>query len=540
MHMSENRLKVLIADDEYRIGMLIKKLIKWDELNLECVKIVDNGLTALEAIEEVTPDIVITDIQMPIVNGLELIAKASKENENIKFIVISGYKDFEYAHKALQYGVNSYLLKPIKGIELNDSLDKITNNINERLFREKEEEIQKKEIHTSKKIIKRNILKGIIDNQAIPALEEVEGKFGVKLDYPLFRVIDIKLDYWNLKKTSKKQDSITIEKITGIIESTFSDGLIKELIYATESLHIYVLLNYKIEKSKDVINSINTLLIDIEEYLLGFEQYEVTIGIGREKNEFNAMLDSVQEAEQSVNNRVGLGTGILIYTKVFNSDTKNIIDDMIKRYSENYISGIHSYAINDFRKAADDIFDDIASCKDIDFSYYYYLSEQLINMFFENIEEKNEQGNDLKKYLLDVYEHCYTPAKLKDLFITDLSEYLNLCLKNLEIRSTKPIREAKRYIEENYSKKITLEDIAEIVDLNPVYFSVLFKKETGLNFSSYLVGMRMEKAKEMLKNTNETIAAISGILGYKDVRYFSRLFTKTVGVKPTVYRRLYS
>lgn len=538
--MSENRLKVIIADDEYRIGMLIKKLIKWDELNLECIKIVDNGQAALEAIKETTPDIVITDIQMPIVNGLELIAKASKEHENIKFIVISGYKDFEYAHKALQYGVNSYLLKPIKGTELNDSLEKITKNINEKLYREKEEEIHKKEIHTSKNIIKRNILKGIVDNQAIPVLEEVENKFGVKLDYPLFRVIDIKLDYWNIKKTSKKQDSITIEKITGIIENTFNDGLIKELIYSTEYLHIYVLLNYKIEKSKDVINAINTLLIDIEEYLLGFEQYEVTIGIGREKNKFDEVIKSVEEAAQAVNNRVGLGTGILIYSKVFNQDAKSIIDDVIKEHAENYISSIHSYSVNDFRKAVDNIFEAIAPHKEIDFSYYYYMTEKLIEMFFEYIEEKNEQGDELKVYLLEVYEHCYTPSKLKDLFISDLSEYLNLCLKNLEIRSTKPIREAKRYIDANYSKKITLENIAEIVDLNPVYFSVLFKKETGLNFSAYVVGIRMEKAKEMLKNTNETIAAIAGILGYKDVRYFSRLFTKTVGVKPTVYRRLYS
>lgn len=109
--MQNKKWRVLIVDDEFRIGRLIKKLIHWDEFALECVDVVDNGGTAFEIIQSVRcPDVVITDIRMPKINGLELIAMTREIHKNMKFVVISGYKEFEYAHQALQYGVEDYLL----------------------------------------------------------------------------------------------------------------------------------------------------------------------------------------------------------------------------------------------------------------------------------------------------------------------------------------------------------------------------------------------------------------------------------------------
>lgn len=122
--MQNKKWRVLIVDDEFRIGRLIKKLIHWGEFALECVDVVDNGGTAFEIIQSVRcPDVVITDIRMPKINGLELIAMTREIHKNMKFVVISGYKEFEYAHQALQYGVEDYLLKPVNEEEL-DALAK--------------------------------------------------------------------------------------------------------------------------------------------------------------------------------------------------------------------------------------------------------------------------------------------------------------------------------------------------------------------------------------------------------------------------------
>ena len=108
-----NKWNVLIVDDEFRIGMLVNKLINWDEFGLRCAAVVDNGQKALSIMEKERIDILITDIRMPKINGLDLINLAAKHNSNMKCVVISGYKEFEYAYKALKFGVYDYLLKPI-------------------------------------------------------------------------------------------------------------------------------------------------------------------------------------------------------------------------------------------------------------------------------------------------------------------------------------------------------------------------------------------------------------------------------------------
>lgn len=161
--MQDNKWRVLIVDDEYRIAMLIKKLIKWDEIGLECINVVDNGETAYNIIQEENPDIVITDIRMPKINGLDLIKMTKEINNTAKFIVISGYKEFEYAHKALQYGVNDYLLKPINEVELNKVLAKLYNEITDECVKQKEGEQLKKTVTASEQIIKSNLLNNIIE-----------------------------------------------------------------------------------------------------------------------------------------------------------------------------------------------------------------------------------------------------------------------------------------------------------------------------------------------------------------------------------------
>ena len=123
--MSEKKRSVLIVDDEFHIGILIRKLVHWEELGMECMDVLNNGEAALRMIREQNPDIVITDVRMPKVNGLDLIKAARDAGMRTCFIIISGYKEFEYAHKALAYGVEDYILKPVSEQELNDTLGKI-------------------------------------------------------------------------------------------------------------------------------------------------------------------------------------------------------------------------------------------------------------------------------------------------------------------------------------------------------------------------------------------------------------------------------
>ncbi len=539
--MEENKLNVIIVEDEYRIGMLIRKLIDWERLNLNFTHLLNNGEKALEVILEEKPDIVITDIQMPIISGLELIKKAREANMDLEYVVISGYKDFEYAHTALEYGVNSYLLKPIKEDELNNVLERLSNNINKKRKSLEENNKIREKIKLSKKIIDSKILKEIIESDIPIEYDYIKDKYDLSFNFSKYRIVDIKLDYRDYKKADKKQDIITIEETLKIIDAGLSSEKINRITYVDDSLNIFCMINYDINISEEVKEYLNKTLIALEDYLLGFEQYEVSIGIGSEKDEFIELKESYREAVLAVQNRISIGTRTIIFYK---SSSYNVFDKFDKDFEKHlsaYINSVKSYDVTQFRKISNEIFNKASTYFSSDFAYlYYYLSNKLIHLFFDNLKDLNESSKELRNYLLNIYLHCYLDIQLKKLIYYQLGNYLEEYKIGLETKYTKPVRDAKKYVEENFSKKITLDEVAAIVDLNPVYLSVVFKKETGHNFSDYILKFKMEKAKEMLKNENETIAAVAAKLGYKDSRYFSKLFLKTVGLKPTVFRRLYS
>ena len=125
-------LKVLIADDEHKVCQLIEKLVDWEALDMQVVAVAENGIQALEQIREYTPDIAITDIRMPGYDGLELVHLAKEYNPKMEFIIISGYRHFEYAQTAIRYGVSAYLLKPIKKDELQETLKKLGEKLRAR------------------------------------------------------------------------------------------------------------------------------------------------------------------------------------------------------------------------------------------------------------------------------------------------------------------------------------------------------------------------------------------------------------------------
>lgn len=538
--IAKKKWKVMIVDDEFRIGQLIKKLIRWDELFLECVDVLDNGEIAYEMILEKRPDIVITDIRMPKINGLDLVCMTREVRENIKFVIISGYKEFEYAHKALQYGVNSYLLKPINEKELNEVMYKVTMELSENSAVVEHQAEMKKILNVSKQIIRRDFLNHIIDKGQPGTLSQVEQEYHVKLNAPLYRGIDIKLDYSNLENTDKKQDRITIDKVLAIVEQQLQSCVREELICEKPGHHIYCLFNYEADKAKDIKLHINDIMSEIQDYLLGFEQYVVTVGIGTEKNDFASIRSSISEAQKAVGNRIKLGVGRLIYAEGL-ADME-IIDAQtyLEPYRDGFLAAMEVYSQESLNLIINKIFSSLQLREDIDFSVSYTIAEEIIILFFDNLEIQNKTRDDLKQLWLSSINQCYSFVNLKNFLKQSLGDYLETSLKLRETESARPIRQAKKYINTHYAEKITLEDMATLVDLNPVYFSVLFKKETEMNFSTYLVHVRMEYAKQMLRKGNETISAVAERVGYKDARYFSQVFARTVGVKPALYRKLHT
>lgn len=538
--MQDKKIKVLIVDDEFHIAMLIKKLIQWDSLGMECLNVVSNGEEAYNIVINAIPDIVITDIRMPKINGLDLISMTKNMNDKIKFIVISGYKEFDYAHKALQYGVNDYLLKPVSGEELNKVLEKLQSEISVEGLKKKEAEQSKRTLNASEQIIKTNLLNSIIDQEDHPSLKELEEDYNLKFKGELYLGINIKLDYWDYGITDNQLDAITVDKVIELVENNLIGNVHNFLSSKKSSMHIYYLINYDRSNSKVVKNIISKILSEIHNYLIAIEQYRVTVGIGSETTEFQKVENTIRESYIAVQNRIKLGTGRLIFWDSLTAENSLIIEKFLSPHKEQFLTSVESLSWEALELVVNQIFDELQSVDNIDFSCCYDIAYELVDIYFGHHTVHSVDGNQVKQFLLNASQHCYSLIQLKDLLKDNLSKHLETCYKTLELETAKPIRQAKQYISENYSEKITLEDISTIVDLNPVYFSVLFKKETGMNFIAYLTHTRMEIAKEILRTSNKKISAIGEEVGYKDTRHFSQTFTKTVGIQPALYRKLYS
>lgn len=549
---------ILIVEDEERIAQLIRRLIHLEELGLSCTGIAKNGQEGYETIMKDRPDIVITDIRMPRINGLDLIEMVRQQLPEVRFIVLSGYKEFEYAHRALQYEVDGYLLKPINEAELNETLGRIVGMLDAREEADQAARKMQQEVKESRQIIRRDFLREILEMEESGALDELseDGAFPVEMTGDLFRAIDIKLDNQNPETENRREEKQIATRVTAIVEKNLEACAQEVLCCEKEALHIYALFNYRSECSKDIRAAISQILSQIKEYLLRFEQYEATIGIGGAKEQFSETRLSIREANRAAGNRIGLGSGRLIYAENLAGgiaqaqagpgSSPEAADSSVLRTSPVKNAAAHLQALMEARNHEEvsrgirQLFDEVTAAEQVDYSICYTMAEELIALLYDWME--GEEG-ELAKKRRQIRLRCQNLnqiSALRDCLIQEYTRCLIMMEEADRSESSKPVRIAKTYMEEHYSEKIVLEDLAALVDLNPVYFSVLFKKETDMNISSYLKQIRMEKAKELLRTTNETIAAIGDSVGYRDSRHFSQSFTKYVGVKPALYRRLHS
>ncbi len=528
--MTENIRKVLIVDDEYFIGKLIYKLVDWDSKSLECADILDNGKDAIDYIKSNTPDIVITDIRMPGISGLDLIRESRDISNKIQYIIISGYREFEYAREAMKYGIDHYVLKPINKDDLNEALDDVINILNEIENKEVAEKRLIETVENSKKIIKASILKDIIEDN------DYDNSIFMNKDLRLFRAINIKLDYESIEQVYKKQDIITVGRVADIVNKILETNVGEVIGCNKEFMNIFFLFNYSMDEANSIRSILNTILSKINEYLIGFERYRATVGVGSEKSELNDIKISINEAHYMIKKRLSIGINRVIYFDDINKE--NLSDkyvDIMNEYNDELKRSIESFNIEKIKYILSDIFRKIADGQNEDIVYQIY--ERIYGLFKDYSDEKID-----KEYrdILSILKSCCNLSDCKKVIL----KYMSDCLEHIKNKSEgqvlKPIRTMISYIKDNYREKITIEDMAEIVDLNPVYLGSLFKKEIGLNFSSYLIKVRIDAAKSLLVETNYTIAAIGSEVGYKDTRYFSQLFEKTVGIKPALYRKIHS
>lgn len=530
-------VSIFVADDEYNVVRLVKKIIDCPDVCV--IGEAYNGIDTYRKIEELEPDILITDICMPGLSGIELIEKVKIKYPEMDVIIISGYQDFEYAHAALKFGVQEYLLKPIKKEELNSVLKGLVEKKNNK-------RIEKKKInHWHVELRKKYLYECAFRTKSGDELENSKMS-GLFKNSDNMHICILKMDLSEWGDITEEQQKDIMGNVNEKLYSQFMESCtdVEYIGNGTKTIFFISLGNDSdVATNKNKIHLLEQIksILKNENYKYGFLRFVMAFGSGFSSEE--GMKESFDTALRTIEKRINKDAGIVIDYQ----DTK-------KRY---YFGQRLSLTSCDYKKItqltekrnAADIMDYLENCMQIIEDKYkdkgcrYGLAMDAVNCVFSAL---NEMGFTEEK---DYYNFSYAEKMVNDsssseTMMSKLSEYIEKLFRcNMEQQNnkeSKTIRLIKEYIEQNYNMPLTLEMVAREVCLSPVYLSALFKTETGVGFCNYLLEVRIEHAKNLLRTTNIGIGDVAYSVGYTDARHFSKLFKKQTGINPVEYRKFFS
>lgn len=537
-----NEIKVFLVEDEMVIRRGIKNSIDWEKEGYIFCGEASDGELAYPMIIKEKPDILITDIRMPFMDGLELCKLVKKELPNIKILILSGYDEFDYAKEAIRLGVTEYLLKPISSGKLLEAL----NGVSESIRREKEdkdlvrkymEEMRENTEHEKQKFFEQMIAGNLSMADAL----ETGKKYEMNLSAGMYNLL---LFRFTLGEENRKSGELlgeaeyAIEKLTERLEYVF------EFQRGVEGWAFLLMADNEEQMSERV----KELSKDLEEIMKNYSTIAYFGGIGQPVARLRELEESFREAERALAARFTMELNRIISVEdIRMAQNVDTLDDIeITSFGE--IEKTRTMLEKFLNNGAEDEIDEFVdvyinelpeeNLKSVLMHQYIIMDAYIVMMSFcekiEGIEgEMQAQSEELKNSMK-------TSQTLEE-----IKNYIRMLLKKIiGVRDTISGRRysdiieiAKDQIRKTYmSDEISLNTIAAEVGMSPSYFSSIFSKEMGKTFVEYLTEIRMDRAKELLMCSSMKTSEIGYEVGYKDPHYFSYIFKKTQNCTPKEFR----
>lgn len=537
-----NEIKVFLVEDEMVIRRGIKNSIDWEKEGYIFCGEASDGELAYPMIIKEKPDILITDIRMPFMDGLELCKLVKKELPNIKILILSGYDEFDYAKEAIRLGVTEYLLKPISSGKLLEAL----NGVSESIRREKEdkdlvrkymEEMRENTEHEKQKFFEQMIAGNLSMADAL----ETGKKYEMNLSAGMYNLL---LFRFTLGEENRKSGELlgeaeyAIEKLTERLEYVF------EFQRGVEDWAFLLMADNEEQMSERV----KELSKDLEEIMKNYSTIAYFGGIGQPVARLRELEESFREAERALAARFTMELNRIISVDDIrmaqNVDTLDDIEITSFGEIEKTRTMLEKFLNNGVEDEIDEFVDVYINelpeenLKSVLMRQYIIMDAYIVMMSFcekiEGIEGKMQaQSEELKNSMKTIQT------------LEEIKNYIRMLLKKIiGVRDTISGRRysdiieiAKDQIRKTYmSDEISLNTIAAEVGMSPSYFSSIFSKEMGKTFVEYLTEIRMDRAKELLMCSSMKTSEIGYEVGYKDPHYFSYIFKKTQNCTPKEFR----
>lgn len=511
--------KALIVDDEKMIRMGMKKVIPWEDLGIGEVYTAASAAEALEVLDKNRPQIMITDIQMNGMTGLELIEKAKNIIPELRVIVLTGYDNFEYARQSLRLQVQDFFLKPIEEENLSRALGEQVKQLDEAEEEKRNFRLQQRTQGTAEQMELEKCIRGIISrpkesNQIMDVLEQY---YGFQMDQGLQIVLIIPAQNYSGQEAEQDFHEMSVKNICmSVVDAqgegiTFSeeDGILGIVYFAEEESSVIEHIEELSGILKDEFDTKPKIVVGSA--VSGFSNLYISY------NDAKYLLNTEKESIQDIIQTFGEQNKSNIFRDIF-SELKGIMcsntgnTEYVMKAFHTFVKATESYNLSQqtvrrlcFEMASD--------------TYFAYMGES----------KETEPGR------LDALSKSLLSANREEACeVTEM--FLNQMLGKEEESVHEIVDKAKYYISEHLTEDLTVSNIAASLYITPNYFSRLFKRVTKEGCNEYIVRKRIEKAKSLLETTSLKTGKIAMMVGYRDTNYFSLAFKKHTGKSPTKYQ----
>ena len=543
-------LKIFLAEDEVIVRETIKRMIPWEELGFELVGEAADGEMALPLLIRQKPDLLITDIKMPFMDGLTLAKLAKKELPELKIVILSGYDDFNYAKQAINIGVEDYLLKPITKNALIERLSEIRSRYeHEKTQKEYYEKFQR-EMQAYEKNSSRDffeaLVRGSMDMMEVYKKAE---KLGVDIVAEAYNILIFTMnseeDFSGQKEGYSEWEAETLE----MLEEFFS-GHPSAMLFRSNIFSYGVLLKGQKESIKEItkecVGKIQGILNRKE------SKREWFLAVGQPVERLSQIKKSYHTASRAFSQRYLYGENILYYEEMEMMEHRSGQADTndnayLKKVDVNALNPaiLQKFLSNGIQEEIENFVKD----------YFYAIGQEpmeslvfrnyvILNVRFSVItflkglgcDTEGMEPENTEEILVESGKNIENAIAYAEKMI---SRAITIRDQNSGNKNRSILKTAVDFIDEHYmDEDISLNTAANVANVSSNHFSALFSQNMGQTFIEYLTSLRMNKAKELLRCTGMRSSEIAGEIGYKDAHYFSYLFKKTQGMTPSDYRKV--
>lgn len=533
--------KVLIVDDEKYVISLIERLVDWEKLGMEVIGSAGDGVQGIRMVEELKPDILIADVKMPGFDGISLIKKVREIDRDVRFIMISGHKRFEYAKSVMKYNVEDYLLKPIDKQELEDILEKIRKELDQRAAQRETENERNKRWDASRSLMNGLFMEKLCSGELFEDRTDfgnVNNMFFTEFAENRYQCAVVQLN----GITSSVGDSFVEDFLLSVckrVKEILQEVCVQVLDHI-DHRRILFLLVFDEEREQRLKSCIGQAFQAGDDMISKYTGLKLAFGVGKAVHLDTGLArlkDAVETAEKAVDIRFRDGYDRVLFCT--GADAAGISADTERRLEE-LGKDIRSASKTVISRSVEMIY--VSARKELyaDPSLYSRMAwriNQELYQYLRLFRETDELYQELCIRMKFRLQEASSERELVKGLTRHICESIEAAVGDSKSSLSLAVRTARSFIIGNYMRDISLNDVANVVNLSPVYFSGLFKKEIGENFIDYLNRVRIDAAKNMLKDVRYHVSEVAESCGFSDTRYFARIFKRIVGITPSDYRK---